>query len=64
MAANDQVTVVELLKSADAALEVLHVTPERVRPLKFTEVRQAADLLTRIKRRVEDLRADFHQEDL
>jgi hypothetical protein len=47
-----------LLRNADANLEVLHLRPGQVQPLRLTDMREYRDLLFRIAARVEDLRAE------
>lgn len=48
-----------LLKNADANLELLHLHPESVQPLRIVDMRAYRELLMRISARVEDLRADL-----
>ena len=48
-----------LLKNADANLELLHLHPEAVQPLRVVDMRAYRELLMRIAARVDDLRADL-----
>lgn len=51
-----------LLKNADANLELLHLHPEAVQPLRLTDMRAYRELLARIACRVADLRNDLEGE--
>jgi hypothetical protein len=52
-------SAIMLLRNADANLEILHLRPERVQPLRLVDIREYRDLLDRVAARVADLREDI-----
>lgn len=52
-------SAIMLLRNADANLEILHLRPEQVQPLRITDMRQYRELLERLANRIADLRNDI-----
>lgn len=52
-------SAIMLLRNADANLEILHLRPETIQPLRITDMRQCRELLERLANRIADLREDL-----
>ena len=51
--------VLDLLKSADAALEIIHLDPARVQPLTLRDIAAVRELLDRIHIRTGDIQTSL-----
>ena len=56
---NRQHHVLDLLKSADAALEIIHLDPARVQPLTLRDIAAVRELLNRIASRTGDIQTSL-----
>lgn len=48
-----------LMKNVEANLQILHLHPEQVRPIRLSEIAAYRDLLIRSSQRIADLLADI-----